>query len=99
MSFIRSSLRFVYGALQQGGSSDRLRHLIHGPLIKSLYTILSYPKIFKGQAFANAVNLVATMIHNEPSSLSVIQENNLPAACLEVLKGGVQLDYSVAVQQ
>jgi hypothetical protein len=82
-------------ALQQGSTADRLRHIIDGPFPAALRTILRRWKLFSGSVFASAINIVATLIHNEPTSLAVLQEAQLPDACLAVLTSGIPSDLHV----
>jgi E3 ubiquitin-protein ligase HUWE1 len=84
---IRSVLKLILHLMQNSGTDDGLRNLIDSDLTNHLLTIFENPYIF-GQvgAFGLAANIMSTFIHNEPTSLSILQEARLPQTFLKCAK-------------
>lgn len=80
---LRLLLRSVYRMMQATGTADGLRNLIDSPLPKNLLRILQNPKMVGPSIVALAINVSATFVHNEPTSLSTIQELKLPNAAYD----------------
>ncbi|KAL0090801.1 hypothetical protein F4703DRAFT_1835177, partial [Phycomyces blakesleeanus] len=51
----------------------------------TLLEIIENPKVFGNSVFALAINVHTTLIHNEPTSLPILQEANLPQAFLKTI--------------
>ena len=50
----------------------------------------SYPK------FALAINIMSTFVHNEPTSLAIIQEAGLPEAFYKAIEAGLEPSIEVS---
>lgn len=37
-----------------------------------------------------AINIMSTFVHNEPTSLTIIQENNLPETFYNAIEAGIE---------
>ncbi|KAK9767472.1 E3 ubiquitin-protein ligase tom1, partial [Basidiobolus ranarum] len=84
-SFVKSMLKFILHMMQTSGTADGLRNLVDSTFPHSLKIILEHPKIFGSSIFGLVVNIMATFIHNEPTSLPILQEAKLPQAFLETI--------------
>ncbi|KAJ3049458.1 hypothetical protein HK097_009550, partial [Rhizophlyctis rosea] len=95
VSLLRAMLKFVLHMMQGSGAPDRLRNLIDTTLPGSLLAIFENTQILGTTGFGLAVNIMATFIHNEPTSLSILQEARLPQTFLRTVKEGVPVSAEV----
>ncbi|KAI8914398.1 hypothetical protein EDD86DRAFT_199252 [Gorgonomyces haynaldii] len=80
---LRACLKLVYHLMQSSGSAEGMRNLIDSILPQTILLIFHHPGLFGHVgAFGLAVNVMSTFIHNEPTSLSILQEAGLPLAFL-----------------
>ncbi|THC94388.1 hypothetical protein EYZ11_006117 [Aspergillus tanneri] len=85
---LRWLFRFVNYIMQHnGGGFDRvLRNLIDSPqLLTSLRLVFENARIFGSHVWSNAVNILSSFIHNEPTSYAVIAEAGLTKSFLEAV--------------
>ncbi|EAW10523.1 E3 ubiquitin-protein ligase TOM1 [Aspergillus clavatus NRRL 1] len=85
---LRWMFRFVNHIMQHnGGGFDRvLRNLIDSPqLLTSLRLVFENAQIFGSHVWSNAVNILSSFIHNEPTSYAVIAEAGLSKSFLEAV--------------
>jgi E3 ubiquitin-protein ligase HUWE1 len=85
---LRWMFRFVNHIMQHnGGGFDRvLRNLIDSPqLLTSLRLVIENARIFGSHVWSNAVNILSSFIHNEPTSYAVIAEAGLSKSFLEAI--------------
>ncbi|KAL4919991.1 hypothetical protein BDW62DRAFT_29548 [Aspergillus aurantiobrunneus] len=85
---LRWLFRFVNHIMQHnGGGFDRvLRNLIDSPqLLTSLRLVIENALIFGSHVWSNAVNILSSFIHNEPTSYQVIAEAGLSKSFLEAV--------------
>ena len=85
---LRWVFRFVNHIMQHnGGGFDRvLRNLIDSPqLLTSLRLVLENARVFGSHVWSNAVNILSSFIHNEPTSYAVIAEAGLSKSFLEAV--------------
>ncbi|KAL2835186.1 hypothetical protein BDW59DRAFT_4863 [Aspergillus cavernicola] len=85
---LRWLFRFVNHIMQHnGGGFDRvLRNLIDSPqLLTSLRLVIENATIFGSHVWSNAVNILSSFIHNEPTSYAVIAEAGLSKSFLEAI--------------
>jgi len=61
-----------------GTQGEGLRNLIDTSLPASIKSVMQHQESFGAQIYSLALNVMTTFIHNEPTSLSVIQEQGLP---------------------
>ncbi|KAJ3152973.1 hypothetical protein HDU86_005428 [Geranomyces michiganensis] len=95
ISLLRSLLKFVLHMMQTSGTADRLRNLIDTTLPSGLLTIFNESMLFGASIFGLAVNIMSTFIHNEPTSLSILQEAHLPQALLAALAREIPISAEV----
>lgn len=81
---LRSSFKLLLHLLQSSGVTEPFRNLIDTSLPKSIL------RVFENRKFAMllnvyglALNIFATLINNEPSTLTIMQEMGIPAVFLE----------------
>jgi E3 ubiquitin-protein ligase HUWE1 len=87
MPALRAMLKLVLHLMQSSGSADGMRNLIDSTLPKSLLLVFDNSKLCGHVgAFGLAVNIMSTFIHNEPTSLTILQEQNLPRSFLTASK-------------
>ncbi|EIW71937.1 hypothetical protein TREMEDRAFT_70589 [Tremella mesenterica DSM 1558] len=75
---LRSLLRSIQRLMQASGGTEGLRNLVDSDMPKSLKTIFCQPDRFGPRVYALAANIMATFVNNEPTSLAVLQELQLP---------------------
>jgi E3 ubiquitin-protein ligase HUWE1 len=87
---MRWMFRFVNHIMQHnGGGFDRvLRNLIDSPqLLTSLRLVFENARVFGSHVWSNAVNILSSFIHNEPTSYAVIAEAGLSRSLLAAVMG------------
>ncbi|KAK4518814.1 ribosomal RNA biogenesis protein rrp5 [Mucor velutinosus] len=85
LSTIKAMLKFLLRMMGSSGTTDGLRNLIDSSLPQSLKLIMENPKLFGNGIFALAINVSTTFIHNEPTSLPILQEAKLPQSFLHTI--------------
>lgn len=92
--------------MQSTGTSEGLRGLIDSTLPQSIKKIMEYRGLFGPNLLPlgkhsryfvgcftdddEAMNIMATFIHNEPTSLPTIQEVGLPQVFYKVIEAGLE---------
>ncbi|ODQ77494.1 hypothetical protein BABINDRAFT_163505 [Babjeviella inositovora NRRL Y-12698] len=76
--YFKTLLKFVLHLLQTD-TSDRMRNLFDSALLVALNEIVLRPQMFGPTIITGTLNILATIIHNEPSSYAILQE----AGCLD----------------
>jgi len=87
---LRWMFRFVNHIMQHnGGGFDRvLRNMIDSPqLLTSLRLVFENARVFGSHVWSNAVNILSSFIHNEPTSYAVIAEAGLSRSLLAAVMG------------
>ncbi|KAJ5138802.1 uncharacterized protein N7515_003650 [Penicillium bovifimosum] len=87
---LRWMFRFVNHIMQHnGGGFDRvLRNLIDSPqLLTSLRLVFENARVFGSHVWSNAVNILISFIHNEPTSYAIIAEAGLSKSLLAAVMG------------
>jgi E3 ubiquitin-protein ligase HUWE1 len=78
LPLLRALLKCVLHLLQNAGTADGMRTLTDSSLPKSIKKIFQYSTLFGHVgAFGLAANIMSTFIHNEPTSLVILQESGL----------------------
>ncbi|KAI9022914.1 hypothetical protein CLU79DRAFT_859109 [Phycomyces nitens] len=85
LSAVKAMLKFLLRMMESSGTADGLRNLIDSSVPTTLLEIIENPKVFGNSVFALAINVHTTLIHNEPTSLPILQEANLPQAFLKTI--------------
>ncbi|KAI9357936.1 hypothetical protein DFJ73DRAFT_173945 [Zopfochytrium polystomum] len=89
VAFLRSLLKFIMHMMQTSGSPDQMRNLIETSLPGSVLAIFEKPKFFGANILGLAITIMSTFVHNEPTSLSILQESQLHTAFLKVAVGEI----------
>lgn len=84
-SLLKTMLKFVVHMMQTTGTADGLRNLVETQLPTTMKVIYENLDVFGSSIFASTTNILATFIHNEPSSYQVLQELALPELFLKTV--------------
>lgn len=87
---LKHTLRSIHRMMQSTGTSEGLRGLIDSTLPQSIKKIMEYRGLFGPNLLPLAMNIMATFIHNEPTSLATIQEAGLPQVFYRVIEAGLE---------
>lgn len=82
-SLLKTMLKFIVHMMQTSGTAEGLRNLIETRLPRIMRDIFTNIDVFGASVFASTSNIMATFIHNEPSSYQVLSEVSLPKTFLE----------------
>ncbi|ODN73426.1 hypothetical protein L202_07951 [Cryptococcus amylolentus CBS 6039] len=86
---LKSVLRSIQRLMQASGGTEGLRNLVDSDLPRSLKVIFQNSSRFGPRVFALAINTMATFVHNEPTSLSILQEMQLPQTLYDELENDI----------
>ncbi|KAJ2962784.1 hypothetical protein NQZ79_g2089 [Umbelopsis isabellina] len=84
-ALVKAMFKFVLHMMESSGTADGLRNLIDSSLPQSLKLVVEQPQVFGNSVFALAINVMSTFIHNEPTSLPILQEAKLPQSFLDTI--------------
>ncbi|KAI9449410.1 hypothetical protein BJY52DRAFT_1215929 [Lactarius psammicola] len=87
---LKHILRSMHRMMQSSGTAEGLRGLIDSSLLKSLKKIIEHRSLFGPNVLPIAINILATFVHNEPTSLTVIQETGVPEAFYKAVEAGLE---------
>ncbi|KAF9927616.1 hypothetical protein FBU30_003038 [Linnemannia zychae] len=85
IALLKSMFKFVHHMMQSPGTQEGLRNLIDSTLPGTLKKIMESPTALGPIIYAHAINTMASFIHNEPTSLAILQEANIPQTFLASL--------------
>ncbi|KAJ2487907.1 E3 ubiquitin-protein ligase tom1 [Coemansia sp. RSA 2320] len=83
---LKELFKLLSHLVAQPGYQDRLRNLVETTLPETLRTVVTHPAAFGGNIYGLAISISATLVHNEPTSLAIIQEARLPQEMLSALE-------------
>ncbi|KAJ1850939.1 E3 ubiquitin-protein ligase tom1, partial [Coemansia sp. RSA 2703] len=83
---LKELFKLLSHLLQQPAYHDRLRNLVETNLPTTLRTVFTHPAAFGGNIYGPAISISAMLVHNEPTSLPIIQEARLPDTLLGCLE-------------
>lgn len=92
---LRAFLQSISHMMVSTGTADGLRNLIDTSLLASIKTIMEKRRIIGPQNLALAIGIMATFVHNEPTSLGIIQEKRLPETFLALVNEDVEAQFDV----
>jgi E3 ubiquitin-protein ligase HUWE1 len=92
---LRSFLRNVSRLMSATGGTEGLRNLVDTDLPKSLRRIFENPQRYSDRVFSLSINVMATFVHNEPTSLSILQEMQLPQTLFAKLEESTPRSFEV----
>ncbi|KAG6810921.1 hypothetical protein H0H92_009816 [Tricholoma furcatifolium] len=92
---LKHILRSMHRMMQSSGTAEGLRGLIDLSLLKSIKKVMEHRTVFGPTILPIAINIMATFIHNEPTSLAIIQEAGLPETFYKVIEAGLEPSIEV----
>ncbi|KAF9049777.1 hypothetical protein BJ165DRAFT_1608842 [Panaeolus papilionaceus] len=87
---LKHILRSMHRMMQSSGAAEGLRGLIDTSLLGSIKKILEYRGLFGPNVIPLGINIMSTFVHNEPTSLAVIQEAGLPEIFYRAIEIGIE---------
>ncbi|KAG8747810.1 hypothetical protein FRC10_011255 [Ceratobasidium sp. 414] len=95
LPFVRSSLlkhiiRSMHRMMQSSGTAEGLRTLIDSSLVKSVKLIMQNKVLFGPAIYSIAINIMAMFVHNEPTSLAILQEAHIPDVFYDAIESGIE---------
>ena len=78
-----------------GGNAEGVRNLIDSTLVESCRLVMQHRRVFGPQNLALAINIMLTFVHNEPTSLSILQEGKIPDAFYDAMQGDIEPSLDV----
>ncbi|CAO1637822.1 unnamed protein product [Parajaminaea phylloscopi] len=94
-SLLRNLFKSISHMMTSTGTADGLRGLIDSSLLDSVQKIFPHRRLFGPQILALAINVIATFIHNEATSLSIIQEKKIPEMLLDLFEEDIEASSEV----
>ncbi|EJD34111.1 hypothetical protein AURDEDRAFT_109329 [Auricularia subglabra TFB-10046 SS5] len=92
---LKHLLRSVHRMMQSPGTTEGLRGLIDSSLPKTIKKIFQNKALFGPVVLPLAINIMSTFVHNEPTSLAVMQESGLPETFYDTIEGGLEPSIEV----
>ncbi|KAG8835313.1 hypothetical protein FRC17_004095 [Serendipita sp. 399] len=92
VNVLKHLLRTIQRMIQSPGSAEVLRLLpeTDSAFIPTLKNILENRHLFGSSVLAIAMLVISGWVHNEPSSLAIIQENKLPESFYALVERGIE---------
>ncbi|KAF8712347.1 hypothetical protein RHS03_01066, partial [Rhizoctonia solani] len=95
LPFVKSSLlkhiiRSMHRMMQSSGTAEGLRTLIDSSLVKSIKLIMENKILFGPPIYSIAINIMAMFVHNEPTSLAILQEAHVPDVFYGAIESGIE---------
>ncbi|KAI7822225.1 hypothetical protein BC939DRAFT_194256 [Gamsiella multidivaricata] len=96
-ALLKSMFKFVLHMMQSPGTQEGLRNLIDTTLPATLKHIMENPQAFGTAIYAHAINTMASFIHNEPTSLTILQDAKIPQTLLASLSKDIPASSDVVL--
>ena len=96
-ALLKGLLRSLARIMANAQSLDGLRNLIDSALPLTIKNVMARRHLFGPQVYALAINIMTTFVHNEPTSLSVVQEQGLPEVFYASVEEEVEVSYDVCL--
>ncbi|KAJ2621035.1 E3 ubiquitin-protein ligase tom1, partial [Coemansia sp. RSA 1358] len=94
---LKELFKLLCNLMQQPSYQDRLRNLVETTLPETLRVVVTHPGVFGNNIYGPAISISAMLVHNEPTSLPILQEARLPQALLESLENHVPYNGDVII--
>ncbi|GAA5986987.1 hypothetical protein JCM10908_000979 [Rhodotorula pacifica] len=94
-SVLKSILRATHRLMTTSGTTEGLHNLIDTSLLASVKKVMENRFTFGPQVFALVTNIAATFVHNEPTSLTMLQEAKVPDALYDSLERAIPASNDV----
>ncbi|OMJ30040.1 E3 ubiquitin-protein ligase TOM1-like [Smittium culicis] len=92
---LREIFKMLSRLMLSNSNQDRLRNLVEGSLPSSLTKVFKHQTSFGCNVYGYSIDIMANMIHNEPTSLSVLQEVGLPQIFLDLVSKNIPFSGDV----
>ncbi|KAF9143356.1 hypothetical protein BG015_000457, partial [Linnemannia schmuckeri] len=93
----KAMFKFIIHMMQSPGTHEGLRNLIETTLPATLRDIMEHPAALGNPIYAHAINTMTSFIHNEPTSLSILQEAKIPQTLLASLSKDIPASNDVVM--
>ncbi|KAG0374236.1 hypothetical protein BGX24_010655 [Mortierella sp. AD032] len=93
----KAMFKFIIHMMQSPGTHEGLRNLIETTLPATLRDIMETPAALGNSIYAHAINTMTSFIHNEPTSLSILQEAKIPQTLLASLSKDIPASNDVVM--
>ncbi|KAJ2695632.1 E3 ubiquitin-protein ligase tom1 [Coemansia sp. RSA 1285] len=94
---LKELFKLLCNLMQQPSYQDRLRNLVETDLPETLRIVVTHPGVFGNNIYGPAISIAATLVHNEPTSLPILQEARLPQALIESLEKHIPYNADVLI--
>lgn len=94
-SLLRSMFKTITQMMASTGTGDGLRNLVNTSLPDSLKRIILHRNIFGPQILALAILITSTFVHNEPTSLAILQEAKIPDVLFDAIEADIEAHWEV----
>ncbi|GAC95365.1 ubiquitin-protein ligase [Pseudozyma hubeiensis SY62] len=94
-SLLRSMFKTITQMMSSTGTGDGLRNLVNTSLPDSLKRIILNRNIFGPQILALVILITSTIIHNEPTSLTILQEAKIPEVLFDAIEADIEAHWEV----
>ncbi|KAF9976767.1 hypothetical protein BGZ73_007902 [Actinomortierella ambigua] len=95
-ALLKAMFKFLHHMMQSPGTQEGLRNLIETSLPATLKKIMENPQALGNAVYAYAINTMTSFIHNEPTSLAIMQEAKIPQTFLASLTEDIPASADVA---
>ncbi|KAG8764160.1 hypothetical protein FRC11_003016 [Ceratobasidium sp. 423] len=89
-SLLKHIIRSMHRMMQSSGTAEGLRTLIDSSLVQSIKLIMENKILFGPPIYSIAINIMAMFVHNEPTSLAILQEANVPDVFYRAIESGIE---------
>lgn len=79
-TLLKSLFRCIQRLMSAGTNAEGVRTLIDSSIVEAIRSIMYHQGIFGPQNYALAINIMLSFVHNEATSLAILQEAKLPEA-------------------
>ncbi len=94
-SLLRNLFKSIAHMMSSAGTADGLRNLIDTSLLASLRKVMQHRDVFGPQVLALAINIMANFVHNEPTSLTTMQEQKMPELFFDLVEADIEANFEV----
>lgn len=94
-TLLKSLFRCLQRFMNSGQNTEGVRQLIDSSLVESCKLVMKHRQAFGPQNLALAVTIMLTFVHNEPTSLTVLQEKKVPDVFYEAIRGDIEPSLDV----
>lgn len=92
---LKALLKMMMHLMQTSGTADGIRNLIDSSLPSSIKRIIESPDEFTHSLYSLSMLIMGTFIHNEPTSLTILQEAGLPQSFLASIQRRIPASANV----